>query len=131
MIYLGNIWGENWGSKGASSSGISKNKDLKQEHASHILRTTRRLVWLELSKYRGEKEMNTGVAGAVGGKPCETEEWCKDFGFYFKWCEATGKFFFFFLFVVNFVIHWNKTAMGLHVFPIPIPPPTSLSTRSP
>ena len=37
----------------------------------------------------------------------------------------------FFLFVVNFVIHWNETAMGLHVFPIPIPPPTSLSTRSP
>ena len=36
----------------------------------------------------------------------------------------------FFLFVVNFVIHWNETAMGLHVFPIPIPPPTSLSTRS-
>ena len=34
------------------------------------------------------------------------------------------------LFVVNFVIHWNETAMGLHVFPIPIPPPTSLSTRS-
>ena len=38
---------------------------------------------------------------------------------------------FFFLFVVNFVIHWNETAMGLHVFPILIPPPTSLSTRSP
>ena len=37
---------------------------------------------------------------------------------------------FYFLFVVNFVIHWNETAMGLHVFPIPIPPPTSLSTRS-
>ena len=36
----------------------------------------------------------------------------------------------FFLFVVNFVIHWNETAMGLHVFPIPIPPPTSLSTHS-
>ena len=35
------------------------------------------------------------------------------------------KFFFFFLFVVNFVTHWNETAMGLHVFPIPIPPPTS------
>ena len=30
---------------------------------------------------------------------------------------------FFFLFVVDFVIHWNETAMGLHVFPIPIPPP--------
>ena len=44
-------------------------------------------------------------------------------------------FFYFFLFfifyiVVDFVIHWNETAMGLHVFPIPIPPPTSLSSRS-
>ena len=38
--------------------------------------------------------------------------------------------FIYFLFVVDFVIHWNETAMGLHVFPIPIPPPTSLSTRS-
>ena len=37
----------------------------------------------------------------------------------------------FFLFVVDFVIHWNETAMGLHVFPIPIPPPTSLSTPLP
>ena len=25
---------------------------------------------------------------------------------------------FFFFFVVNFVIHWNETTMGLHVFPI-------------
>ena len=39
-------------------------------------------------------------------------------------------FFFFFYIVVDFVIHWNETAVGLHVFPIPIPPPTSLSTRS-
>ena len=39
-------------------------------------------------------------------------------------------FFFIFYIVVDFVIHWNETAMGLHVFPIPIPPPTSLSTRS-
>ena len=39
--------------------------------------------------------------------------------------------FIYFLFVVNFVIHWNETAMGLHVFPILIPPPTFLSTRSP
>ena len=31
---------------------------------------------------------------------------------------------------MDFVIHWNETAMGLHVFPIPIPTPTSLSTRS-
>ena len=36
----------------------------------------------------------------------------------------------FFLFVVDFVIHWNETAKGLHVFPIPIPPLTSLSTHS-
>ena len=35
-----------------------------------------------------------------------------------------------FFIVVDFVIHWNETAMGLHVFPIPIAPPTSLSTQS-
>ena len=35
-----------------------------------------------------------------------------------------------FFIVVDFVIYWNETAMGLHVFPIPIPPPTSLSTLS-
>ena len=29
-----------------------------------------------------------------------------------------------------FVIHWHESAMDLHVFPIPIPAPTSLSTRS-
>ena len=29
-----------------------------------------------------------------------------------------------------FVKHWYESAMDLHVFPIPIPPPTSLSTRS-
>ena len=27
---------------------------------------------------------------------------------------------FFFLIVVDFVIHWNETAMGLHVFPISV-----------
>ena len=31
---------------------------------------------------------------------------------------------------MNFVIHCNETALSLHVFPIPIPPPTSLSTCS-
>ena len=39
-------------------------------------------------------------------------------------------FLFFYLFVVSVVIHWNETAMGLHGFPILIPPPTSLSTCS-
>ena len=29
-----------------------------------------------------------------------------------------------------FVIHWHESAMDLHVFPIPIPPPTFLSTWS-
>ena len=29
-----------------------------------------------------------------------------------------------------FAIHWHESAMDLHVFPIPIFPPTSLSTRS-
>ena len=29
-----------------------------------------------------------------------------------------------------FVIHWHESAMDIHVCPIPIPPPTSLSTRS-
>ena len=38
--------------------------------------------------------------------------------------------FVFFLFVVNYVIHWNEKALSSHVFPIPIPPPTSLPTRS-
>ena len=28
-----------------------------------------------------------------------------------------------------FVIHWHESAMELHVFPIPIPPPASLSSR--
>ena len=37
---------------------------------------------------------------------------------------------FFFFFLVNSVIHWNEKALGSHVFPIPIPPPTSLPTRS-
>ena len=32
--------------------------------------------------------------------------------------------------VVGFVIHWHESAMDLHVFPIPITPPTSLSTWS-
>ena len=31
---------------------------------------------------------------------------------------------------MGFVIHWNESALGLHVFPIPIPPPTSRSTRN-
>ena len=30
--------------------------------------------------------------------------------------------------VVGFVIHWHESAMELHVFPIPILPPTSFST---
>ena len=47
-----------------------------------------------------------------------------------KMATHSSILFFFFLIVVDFVILWNETAMGLHVFPIPIPPPTSLSTWS-
>ena len=32
--------------------------------------------------------------------------------------------------VVVFVIHWHESAMDLHVFPIPIPPPASLPIPS-
>ena len=32
--------------------------------------------------------------------------------------------------IVVFAIHWHESAMDLHVFPIPIPPPTSLSIPS-
>ena len=39
-------------------------------------------------------------------------------------------FIFYFIFLVVFVIHWHESAMDIHVFPIPIPPPTSLSTQS-
>ena len=46
-------------------------------------------------------------------------------GFWIRWW-----FFSFFFIVVVFVIHWHESAMNLHVFSIPIPPPTSLSTRS-
>ena len=44
-------------------------------------------------------------------------------------CEGS-MILFFFLIVVGFVIHWNESAMDLHVFPIPIPTPTSLSNLS-
>ena len=30
---------------------------------------------------------------------------------------------------MGFVVHWHESAMELHVFPIPIPPPASLSTQ--
>ena len=39
-------------------------------------------------------------------------------------------FFIYFFIVVGFVIHWNESAMDLHVFTIPILPPTSLSAQS-
>ena len=52
--------------------------------------------------------------------PSRGSSWCRD------WTHVSciaNRFFFFFSFfiVVDFVIHWNETAMGLHVFPIPEP----------
>ena len=59
---------------------------------------------------------------------------CHDLGF------LNVKFFFPFIFIrwrlitlqycSGFSIHWHESAMDLHVFPIPIPPPTSLSILS-
>ena len=43
-------------------------------------------------------------------------------------CGVLFFYYYYFFIEVDFVIHWDETAMGLHVFPIPIPPPTSLST---
>ena len=55
-------------------------------------------------------------------------------------CRLLFYFFFPFIFISwrlitlqycsGFSIHWHESAMDLHVFPIPIPPPTSLSTPS-
>ena len=39
--------------------------------------------------------------------------------YFFFFFEKDFHLFIYFLFVVNFVIHWNETAMGLHVFPSP------------
>ena len=61
---------------------------------------------------------------------------CYSLFYFFFW-----SFFFFHLFllvggyvryniVVVFVIHWHESTMDFRVFPIPIPSPTSLSTRS-
>ena len=84
-------------------------------------------------------------APGVYPNPCALSRWCHPAIPYsvvpFSSCPQSfpasvsfpmSQLFFFFIFyiVVDFVIHWNETAMGLHVFPIPIPPPTSLSTRS-
>ena len=41
-----------------------------------------------------------------------------------------SKYYLFIFIVVVFAIHWRESAMDLHVFPIPIPPPTSLPTPS-
>ena len=66
----------------------------------------------------------------------------RDFSFFFLQFSSRNLFIylFFHLFLlvggqpfhnvaVGFVIHWHESAMELHVFPIQIPPPTSLSIR--
>ena len=71
------------------------------------------------------------VATIRGASPQNYLLWILITIFFFLWLSTDVLVSFFFLFiVVGFVIHWNETAMGLHVFPIPIPPLTSLSTRS-
>ena len=67
----------------------------------------RMLEWAAMSSSRGSSQPGT--------------EWAS---FMFP---ALG---FFFFFLVVFAIHWHESAMDLHVFPIPIPPPASLSIPS-
>ena len=83
------------------------------------------------------------IAWIIHGVP-ETQSICSLFRYYFYNLKCCRYFYwhnlqfnfqviqddrFFFFFVVNFVIHWNEKALGSHVFPILIPPPTSLPTR--
>ena len=51
--------------------------------------------------------------------------------FFFSFLFFIFLFFIYFFIVVGFVIHWNESALDLHVFPILILPPTSLSTPIP
>ena len=74
--------------------------------------------WVSLRK---ERDCSVPGAGLLTWGPCALDN-------IFRRFVHTLNFFFFI--VVGFVLHWNESAMGLHVFPIPIPPPTSLSTRS-
>ena len=78
-----------------------------------------RLIYITFTQ-EGKKMTNSFQPG---------EYWFLASNFFFQRYNFVTFLLFFFI-VVDFVIHWNETAMGLHVFPIPIPPPTSLSTRS-
>ena len=54
---------------------------------------------------------------------------CTFFSFFLNLCSSVGGQSLYSI-VVVFVMHWHESAMDSHVFLIPIPPPTSLSTRS-
>ena len=87
--------------------------------------------------------MASQVAQSVKNPPAMQETWVWSLGqedplekemathssilFFSSWAVYLLLFFFI---VEGFVIHWNESAMDLHVFPILIPTPTSLSTRS-
>ena len=89
-----------------------------------IIKTGRKYLW---SKVYLHSCLNRNMAA-------HTRTWIRDTFFF----STEHLFFFFFLIggyllyniVVVFVIHWHESATDLHVFPIPIPPPTSLSTGS-
>ena len=77
--------------------------------------------------------LGTGTGPRIGSKLLTVSDGIADWqkesgcsqGLFFPILHPTPSYLFFFfsqfffLFVVNFVIHWNEKALGSHVFPIP------------
>ena len=80
-------------------------------------------------KYQREKKVGNTKSGRQQSATCAFHSFlvaCTLYGSLYFFILFIYLFIYLFLFVVNFVIHWNETAVGLHVFPNPIPPPASL-----
>ena len=123
---------ERW--RTSALEGQAANFSCKRPEGKYLATTQLCLCSLKIPTYSTERI-------ELGCVPVELYFWTQNFEFHilvsrsriilWVWGFFTIIFFIIIFFVVDFVIHWNETAMGLHVFPIPIPPPTSLSTRSP
>ena len=80
----------------------------------------------ERTQYLQVHADNSSRVGQILPQFCQNSQGKIHSPFCFSKLQSIPSLTFFFFIVVDFVIHWNETAMGLHVFPIPIPPPTSL-----